>query len=73
MNTLKNGGYQSMLYSSKNYLEKIWFKTSFPTWLAHYTEETSYEGEYMCWQRTNLAKINGITGNTVDFDICYEN
>ena len=73
MNTLKSKGYNSMLYSSKNYLEQIWYKTSFPTWLAHYIEQTPYEGDYMCWQRTNMAKINGITGNTVDFDICYEN
>ena len=72
MNTLKEHGYHSMLYSSKNYLEQIWFKTTFPTWLAHYTENTSYEGDYKCWQRTNMAKISGISGNTVDFDICYD-
>lgn len=71
MKTLEAKGYKSMLYSSKNYLEKIWFKTSFPVWLAHYTSKTSYQGEYMCWQRTSSAKIPGITANTVDVDICY--
>ena len=71
METLKQNGYDSMLYSSKNYLEKIWLKTSFPTWLAHYTTKTDYQGTYKCWQRTSQAKISGIIGNTVDVDICY--
>ena len=72
MDTLKKKGYDGMLYSSKNYLEQIWYKTKYPTWLAHYIDNTTYEGEYKCWQRTNMAKISGITDNTVDFDICYE-
>ena len=69
-NTLKKSGYDSMLYGSKNYLEKIWLKTSYPIWVAHYTNKTNYNGVYKCWQRTSSAKISGITANTVDFDIC---
>lgn len=72
MSTLKEHGYDSMLYSSKNYLDKIWMETSFPTWLAHYTSNTDYEGSFKCWQRTSSAKISGITANTVDFNICYK-
>lgn len=71
MSTLEKHGYKSMLYSSKNYLEKIWMATSYPVWLAHYTSKTSYSGNYKCWQRTSSAKISGITANTVDVDICY--
>ena len=69
--TLKKNGYDSMLYGSKNYLEKIWMKTEYPIWLAHYTNKTDYNGTPKCWQRTSSAKISGITVNTVDFDICY--
>lgn len=69
--TLKQFGYSSMLYSSKNYLENIWLETSSPIWLAHYTSKTDYQGDYKCWQRTSSAKISGIIGNTVDVDICY--
>jgi GH25 family lysozyme M1 (1,4-beta-N-acetylmuramidase) len=69
--TIESKGYQSVLYSSKNYLINAWQKKDFDVWLAHYTEKTDYDGKYVCWQRTNLAKINGITENTVDFDICY--
>ena len=72
METLESKGYHGMLYSSKNYLEQIWFKTDYPVWLAHYTNMTTYQGNYKCWQRTSSAKISGITVNTVDFDICYE-
>ena len=72
MSTLKKHGYDSMLYSSKNYLEQIWLKTDYPVWLAHYTPKTNYQGSYKCWQRTSSAKISGITVNTVDFNICYK-
>lgn len=72
INTLKSNGYDGMLYSSKNYLEKIWLKNNYSTWLAHYTSNTDYEGTFKCWQRTSSAKIPGITVNTVDFDICYK-
>ena len=70
--TLEKNGYQGMLYSSKNYLEKIWLKNDLPTWLAHYTNQTDYQGNYTCWQRTSSAKLSGITVNTVDVDICYQ-
>ena len=69
--TLEDHGYSGMLYSSKSYLENIWLENNYSTWLAHYTDKTDYSGKYKCWQRTSLAKINGITANTVDFDICY--
>ena len=69
--TLKDHGYDGMLYSSKTYLENIWLENDFNTWLAHYTKKTDYDGRFKCWQRTSLAKIPGITVNTVDFDICY--
>lgn len=70
--TLRDHGYDGMLYSSKSYLENIWLENDYPTWLAHYTNRTDYKGNYKCWQRTSLAKIPGITVNTVDFDICYK-
>ena len=70
--TLEENGYHGMLYSSKSYLENIWLENNLSTWLAHYTIKTDYKGKYNCWQRTSLAKIPGITVNTVDFDICYK-
>ena len=71
MTTVKNAGYEGMLYSSKFYLEKIWTnKLNFPIWLAHYTSKTSYTGQYKIWQLCNNGRIDGINGD-VDIDILY--
>ena len=70
--TLKDSGYDAMLYSSKYYLENVWMHLeNSKVWLAHYTNKTDYQGNYMMWQMTSLAKIDGITENTVDIDILY--
>lgn len=70
---LKKHGYDSMLYSSKFYLENIWQnKMNLPVWLAHYTNETNYEGDYFLWQMSNVGRVPGIKGN-VDIDILYKN
>ena len=71
--TLNKAGYEAMLYSSKFYLENVWMNyDNSKIWLAHYTDKTDYNGKYMLWQMTSLAKIDGITDNTVDIDILYK-
>lgn len=70
MNELKKSGYDSMLYSSKNYLENIWLETKYKTWLAHYTEKTNYTKDYYLWQLCENGEIDGIDEN-VDIDIMY--
>ena len=73
MKTISNNGdYAGMLYSSKNYLEKIWYPTEFKTWLAHYTSKTNYTGDYYIWQMCDTGKIDGINAD-VDIDIMYLN
>ena len=64
-------GYEVMLYSSKNYLEKVWLNDTYPVWLAHYTDETTYNGDYIMWQMCSDGKIDGIDGD-VDIDIYYK-
>ena len=61
-----------MLYSSKKYLEKVWLNEKYPVWLAHYTDQTNYEGNYILWQLASDGKIDGIDGD-VDIDIYYKN
>lgn len=68
---IEKAGYHGMLYSSKNYLENIWYKTKYDVWLAHYTSKTNYEGKYQYWQLTSNGKIEGIKG-PVDVNIFYE-
>lgn len=68
---LESNGYSAMLYSSKNFLNNFWYEhEDYPKWLAHYTRETDYKGEYSMWQLTCYGRIDGIGGD-VDFNILY--
>lgn len=68
---LNKHNYQGMLYSSKNYLENMWFEVEFPVWLAHYTKQTSYQGKYKVWQICDNGVVDGIPDNQVDINIMY--
>jgi len=70
MDTLEEAGYEGMLYSSKTYLEKIWYPTKHPVWLAQYINKATYEGKYSIWQMSSIGKVPGIDGD-VDIDIMY--
>lgn len=71
LNEIKNAGYKTARYGSKNYLTKVWQESEHLTWLAHYTKNTNYDGEYFMWQLCNNGKVPGINGY-VDIDIMYE-
>ncbi len=73
--TVKEAGYDAMLYSSKHYLEKVWMnRYDRPIWLAHYTSnlnKSSYAGKYIMWQLCSDGRVDGIKG-AVDLDIYYK-
>lgn len=71
LNVFKEAGYDGMLYSSKNYLEQIWLNTEYPIWLAHYTNQTNYQGAYKYWQLCSDGRVDGIYGD-VDINIRYK-
>lgn len=69
---VKSYGYDACLYSSKNFLETVWKNPDgHPVWLANYTSQTTYAGEYFMWQQGNTGRIPGISTD-VDFDIWYK-
>lgn len=69
---IEKNGYKAMLYGSKYYLETMWYdRFNYPIWLAHYTNQTNYNDEFILWQFTNIGRVDGIDGN-VDFDIYYK-
>ena len=70
LDVFEDAGYEGMLYSSKNYLERIWLDTNYPIWLAHYTSQTNYEGDFDFWQLCNNGRVDGIDGD-VDINIRY--
>ncbi len=67
---LEDNGYTAMNYGSKSYLENVWDIDEYKVWLAHYTEKTSYEKDYLIWQFSDKGRIPGINGN-VDLDFYY--
>ncbi len=69
--TIEKAGYKSMVYSSKNYLESMWYDINSDVFLAHYTDKTDYEGKYKVWQICNNGKVKGIK-SSVDIDIRYK-
>ena len=64
----KNKGYDTLLYSSKYYLDNIWLEKKHDIWLAHYVEETTYEN-YKMWQVCEDGIINGIEYSNIDIDV----
>ena len=70
LSNIEKSGYKGMLYSSKAYLENIWMESDYDIWLAHYTEQTNYEGKYKMWQICDNGKVDGING-AVDIDIMH--
>ena len=66
---IDKNGYEGMLYSSKNYLETIWYKEDYNLWLANYSS-IKYDGDYRMWQVCSDGKISGINGY-VDIDVYY--
>ena len=71
LSTVEEAGYEGMLYSSKYYLENIWEKPKYKVWLAHYTEQTTYEGDYLIWQLCDNGYVPGVNENTVDLNVMY--
>ncbi len=68
---LKKNGYDTMLYSSKYYLNHIWNnRKNYPVWQAHYASETVMDKNGILWQLTDKGKVPGVSGN-VDLDIYY--
>ena len=76
-------GYKPMVYANKDmltnklYADKI--SSKYSIWLANYTSQTSYTGDYEFWQYSSSARVNGIPGNpkteldkNIDGDFWYE-
>lgn len=66
---LNDNGYKASIYGSKNYLQTMWYADEYEdVWLAHYTKQTDYKGNYQIWQMCDTGRIAGING-AVDIDI----
>lgn len=72
---IEAAGYTPLVYANKSmlttglYAEEI--SSKYPIWLAHYTNQTDYAGEYTYWQYTEKGNVDGITGNNGNVDMNY--
>lgn len=73
--TVKAAGYNAMVYANASFLtnhlypEKLQ-QEGYGIWLAHYTTNTNYKGDFNIWQYTSSGRVNGIDGN-VDCNFMY--
>ncbi|MCR5166461.1 MAG: glycoside hydrolase family 25 [Oscillospiraceae bacterium] len=58
---MESYGYDTMLYGGKYNLRDFW-QTDSKVWLAHYTDQTDYTGDYSIWQFSCTGSIDGIYG-----------
>jgi GH25 family lysozyme M1 (1,4-beta-N-acetylmuramidase) len=67
-------GYTPMIYANKTMLQTgirgEVLDDYYKIWLANYTTQTTYGGEYYAWQYSSSGNVNGIYGN-VDCDFFY--
>ena len=68
---LEDNGYKTMLYGSKFYLKNIWKTEDKDIWLAHYTNKTNYDKDYVMWQFSDKGVVEGIN-SFVDLDVLYK-
>ena len=64
--TVEAAGYTGMVYANADLLtldvnaDEI--ASDYPIWLAHYTNKTTYTGDYSYWQYTSRGSVSGIEG-----------
>lgn len=72
--TVENAGYDAMVYANKSFftdqLDHTKIEQEYGIWLAHYTTNTNYSGDYDIWQFSSTGKISGVSGD-VDCNFMY--
>lgn len=71
--TVKAAGYTPMIYSNRNWFVQKLDMTrlgGYKLWVAHYANQPDFPYEYIGWQYTSEAQIDGIDGN-VDLDVWF--
>lgn len=72
--TIAAAGYTPMVYANpdmlNNHLNPATISANYPIWLANYTTNTSYTGDFNFWQYSSEGKVDGISGN-VDMNFYY--
>ncbi len=69
---VESAGYDSMVYANASMLNSNLYADELGrVWLAHYTTETSYSGDYEYWQCSSSGAVDGIS-TLVDLDFWFK-
>ena len=71
---IKNKGYYPAIYTYTNYANNYLNMdelTDYDLWIADYTGNVTYQGDYDMWQYTSSGSVNGISG-LVDMNYSYK-
>lgn len=67
LSEVDKAGYDGCLYANASFLQDnlnaSQISSDYKIWLAHYTTNTSYSGDFDFWQYSHNGKIDGISGN----------
>lgn len=73
---ISKAGYDGCLYANASFLtdnlNANQISSEYKIWLAHYTTNTSYKGDFEFWQYSENGKVNGIEGKA-DVNFWYFN
>ncbi len=74
--TIENAGYEAGIYANMSWLtyqiDGEALGKTYPIWLAHYTTNTDYTGEFNMWQYTGTGSVNGVGSAYVDMNVLYD-
>lgn len=68
---VRQNGYKPLIYGNPTWISNsldLSYLTSYSLWIAHYTNQTTFQHQYLMWQYSQTGRLPGITG-TVDMDI----
>lgn len=74
--TIEAAGFKAGVYANMSWLtyqiDGEALGEEYPIWLAHYTTNTSYSGEFSMWQYTGSGSVNGVQRTYVDINVLYD-
>ncbi len=71
---VRQNGYKPLIYGNPTWIYNsldLSYLTRYNLWIAHYTNQTNFQYQYIMWQYSESGRLPGITG-TVDMDILLQ-
>ena len=72
---IEKAGYKPMIYSNlKGFVGRLDLTRleKYEKWFAYYSDTPYFPYEFSIWQYTESAKLDGVSGNTIDLNISFK-